>query len=213
MDYFYESAEKHVLGITLGPGLFCLNCLDGITEDDEDHTAAYTYLVEPLGPVISAEGVDRVEGGRIRIKALLADPEIQLFEVQLPSLDFDLNPALDGFLAGNQTPKIIRDFGRDFLVVCVGEMREVPIYALTQVATERKKDILNGLLTLREAIRFSPHPVFLTQEFCSYSLRKHTDFGPLFLPPKGMRYSGLTRKRRIRKNSLIKRKLAKWNFN
>ncbi len=213
MDYFYESAEKHVPGINLGPGLFCLNCLDGIKEDDKDHTAAYTYLVEPLGPVVSTEGGDRVEVGRIRIKALLADPEVQLFEVQLPSLDFDLNPALDGFLAGNQTPKIIRDFGRDFLVVCVGEMREVPIYALTQVAPERKKDILNGLLTLREAIRFSPNAVFLTQEFCSYSLRQHTDFGALFLPPKGMRYSGLTRKQRFKRRASIKRKLAKWNFN
>lgn len=210
MDYLYESTEKHAPGITLGPGTFRLNDIREVTEDQ---SAPYTYLVEPLGPIATAEAGDRAEVDRIRIKALLANPESQLLEVQLPSLDFDLNPALDSFLAGNPTPKIIRDFGRDFLVVCVGEMHEVPIYALTKVEPERKMDILNGLLTLRQAIRFSPHPVFLTQEFCSYSLRQHTDFGPLFLPPKGTRYSRLTRKQRLRKDALIKQKLAKWNFN
>jgi hypothetical protein len=211
MDYLYESPEKHAPGSTLRHGPYRLN---DIRDEDVEQDAAYTYLVEPLGPLITTEAEEgsRTEVRSIRVKALLTDPEVQLFEVQLPSLDFDLNPALDSFLNGNLSPRIVRDFGRDFLVVCVGEMQEAPIFAITKVTFERKKDILNGLLTLRQAIRFSSNPVFLTQEFSSYSLRQHTDFGPLFLPPKGLRYSGLTRKQRARKNILIKRKLARWKF-
>ncbi|TLX16329.1 hypothetical protein [Rhizobium sp. MHM7A] len=211
MDYIYAAAEKHGPGAILDAGPYRLN---DIRDAGADETGAYTYLVEPLTPLMTSLTAEdsHNEVQRLRIKALLSDPEVQLFEVQLPSLDFDLNPGLDSFLNGNPSPRIVHDFGRDFLVVCVGEMHEMPIYAVTKVTFKRKNDIVSGLLTLREAIRFSSNPVFLTQEFSSYSLRQHADFGPLFLPPKGLRHNGLTRKQRARKNVRIKRKLENWKF-
>lgn len=207
MDYIYAAAEKHGPGAILDAGPYRLN---DIRDADADEIGTYTYLVEPLTSLKAQDSHDEVQS--LRIKALLSDPEAQLFEIHLPSLDFDLNPALDSFLTGNPSPRIVPDFGRDFLVACVGEMHEMPIYAVTKVTFKRKNDIVAGLLTLREAIRFSPNPVFLTQEFSSYSLRQHTDFGPLFLPLKGLRYNGLTGKQHARKSIRIKRKLENWKF-
>lgn len=211
MDFIYAAPEKHEPGAMLDTGPYRLN---DIRDAGADQTGAYTYLVEPLTPLMTSLTAEdtHIEVQRLRIKALLSDPEVQLFEVQLPSLDFDLNPALDSFLNGNPSPRIVQDFGRDFLVACVGEMHGVPIYAVTKVAFKRKTDITSGLLTLREAFRFSRNPVFLTQEFSSYSLRQHADFGSLFLPPKGLRYSGLTRKQREKKSLRIKRKLTRWRL-
>jgi hypothetical protein len=210
MDYIYAATKKLSPGDILHDGPYRLN---HIHDAGLHEVETYTYLVEPLMALAETPDGDPVEVHRLRIMALLSDPEGQMSEAQLPSLDFDLNPALDSFLNGNPSPQIVEDFGRDFLIVCVGEMHELPIYAVTKVTFKRKKDITAGLLTLREAIRFSPNPVFLTQEFCSYSLRQHIDFGTLFLPAKGLRYSGLTRKQRARKRVRIKTKLAEWIFN
>lgn len=211
MNYIYTAVEKCELGKILDAGPYRLNHIRDVGEAE---TEPYTYLVEPLSPIITSETSDEsvIMVQRLRIMALLSDPKSQLVEAYLPSPDFDLNPALDSFLNGNPSPRMVQDCGRDFLVARVGEMHGIPVYAVTKVTFKRRNDITAGLLTLREAFRFSPNPVFLTQEFSSYSQRNHDDFGSLFLPSKGMRYSGLTRKQRDRKEVRIKRKLMKWNF-
>jgi hypothetical protein len=209
MDYIYNAAERHALGTVIQDGPYRLN---HISDADATGWSAYTYLVDPLTPLTSSSEDGSVEVHRIRIMAVLSEPEVQLYEDQLPSLDFDLNPSLDSFLKGNPCPRIVNDLGRDFLIACVGKMHDLPIYAVTKITFKRKHDILAGLLTLREALRFSPFPVFLTQEFYSYSLRKHTDFGHMFLPAKGLRYSRLTKSQRRKKNIQIQRKMARWQF-
>lgn len=198
MDYIFTASTKHLPGVTLDNGPYQLNDIYDVGEED----AIYTYIVEPLGAVLSSytEGGPLLTTSRLRILALLSDPPIDDFEVLLPSLDFNLNPALESFLCGNPSPRIIHDCDRDFLIVCVGTMHEAPIYAVTEVTFKRRNDVTSGLLTLREAFRFSLHPVFLTQEFSSYSLRQHCDFGSLFLPNKGLRFNGFTRKQKKKRD-------------
>lgn len=208
MDYFLVTSHTHCVGDVLDDGPYRVMHADALDVDDPD---LCIYIVDVLGSVEEVEP-SVFETSKVRIKVAMVSNMPSDLEAKLPSMGFDENPGIFPFLLGNPYPRIVADGSRLFLIVQIAHINDAPLYCLTEVSKSRAKHLEAGLLTLRQAIVFSDNPVFLTQEFATYTLRTKSEFGLEYLPPKGSRFGGAGQDRSEKRRKIIERKLKRWSF-
>lgn len=103
--------------------------------------------------------------------------------------------------------------GCRYVVFAAGRaLNDEILYAVVPVSDRRENAFRNRKLSFRQLFLHCEGKVFLTLDFCTYTVWDRSVFGSRFVPASRRRFGGLNRKQATFKALWIQKKLRQWSF-